>query len=60
MLDDFVLVIATTWDRGKEEYWIPIALVPAILWEFSYVDDIYSARAVYMPDQNSRAWDVSM
>ena len=59
MMDDFVLVIATTMD-GKEEYWIPIALVPAVLWEFSYVDEICSARAVYMEDQNSRAWDVSM
>ena len=54
-----VLVIATTMD-GKEEYWVPIALVPAVLWEFSYVEDIYSARAVYMPDQDARAWDVSM
>ena len=59
-MDDFALVIVTTFDGDVEKYWIPCALVPALLWELSYIDEIYKARAVWMDDQNSRAWDMSM
>jgi hypothetical protein len=59
-MDDFVLVITTTFDGYVERYWIPCALVPAVLWEFSFVADIYKARAVWVLDQDSRAWDLSM
>ena len=60
-MDDFVLVRFTTMDGKTSEVWLPPVLAVFIVLYFpdELDEDIYSARVVWMKDQNSRAWDMS-
>ncbi len=62
-MGDYVLVRFTTLDGKVTELWLPpiLAVVCAVYFPQSFDDEeIYSARVVWMKDQNSRAWDMSV
>jgi len=61
-MDDFVLVRFTTVDGAVEDVWLPsiLALVCVLYFPEELDENIYSARVVWMKDQNSRAWDMSV
>ena len=61
-MDDYVLVRFTTMDGAVGEIWLPpiLAVVCALYLPVELDEDIYSARVVWMNDQNSRAWDMSV
>ena len=61
-MDDYVLVRFTTVDGKVVEIWLPpiLAVVCALYFPEELDEDIYSARVVWMNDQNSRAWDMSV
>lgn len=60
-MDDFALVRFTTMDGKISEVWLPpiLAVVCVLYCPEEFDEDIYSARVVWMKDQNSRAWDMS-
>jgi len=61
-MDDYVLVRFTTVDGKVTEVWLPpiLAVVCALYFPEEFDEEIYSARVVWMSDQNSRAWDMSV
>ena len=61
-MDDYVLVRITTIDGDEQELWLApeLAVITALYYPLSFHDEIYSARLVWMSDQNSRAWDMSV
>ena len=61
-MDDYVLVRFTTVDGEVTDIWLPPILAVVIVTYFpeELDEDIYSARVVWMNDQNSRAWDMSV
>ena len=49
-------------DGKVTEIWLPpiLAVVCALYFPEEFDEEIYSARVVWMSDQNSRAWDMSV
>ena len=61
-MDDYVLVRFTTMDGAVKDIWLPPILAVVIVTYFpeELDEEIYSARVVWMKEQNSRAWDMSV
>lgn len=59
--DDCVLVRFTTEDGETAELWLPpvLAIFCGSYCPKGFDDVPYSARVLWMKDQNSRAWDMS-